>query len=309
MNLIKVSVSKHVVIDTDLADNLQPVRANPAQVSQILMNLVTNASEAIGERDGVIRMTTKSVNISRESADPLPAGDYLQLQVSDTGCGMPLEVQTRVFDPFFTTRPAGHGLGLAVVLRTVQNLGGRVHVSSEPGRGATFEILLPFAPLGNEKGEEQVSPTESTLQASHATVLVVDDDDSLRKAVVRFLRWTGFEVLDAADGSTAIDLVRANMGKIDLLLLDCTLPGASVHDVIAEATRVRPEIRVILTSAYGPEVLTALSASRACCFIRKPFHLQHLVEMLQNVLDPGHKDSRIDPSMGEPPPIPKESMG
>ncbi len=148
IELLKVLVSRHATLDTDLGGDLPAVRGSAAQLRQIVMNLVTNASDAIGDRDGVIRVTTRSVSIGRDSpgamSDRLAAGDYLKLEVSDTGCGMSPETQARVFDPFFTTKSAGRGLGLAVVDGLVRGLHGTIHVTSEPGRGSTFCVLLPL---------------------------------------------------------------------------------------------------------------------------------------------------------------------
>ena len=147
VELLKVSVSKHAVLETDLGQDLPAVRANAAQLRQIVMNLVTNASEAIGDRDGVIRVTTRRVTLDETAPDwiGLPDGDYVQLEVSDTGCGMSPETQAKVFDPFFTTKSAGRGLGLAVVHGIVRSLGGTIHLASEPDKGTTFQILLPCA--------------------------------------------------------------------------------------------------------------------------------------------------------------------
>jgi two-component system cell cycle sensor histidine kinase/response regulator CckA len=145
--LLKVSVSKRAVLETDLGKDLPAVRADAAQLRQIVLNLVTNASEALGNRDGVIRVTTKRLEEGRAATitKGLALGDYLQLEVSDNGCGMSREMQARVFDPFFTTKSSGHGLGLAVVQGIVRGLRGAIHVASEPAEGTRFQVLLPCA--------------------------------------------------------------------------------------------------------------------------------------------------------------------
>jgi two-component system cell cycle sensor histidine kinase/response regulator CckA len=287
LDLLKVSVSKRAVIETDLVQDLPAVRANGAQIRQIVMNLVTNASEAIGDRDGVIRLTTARVTIGRDAANSkgVTQGDYVQLAVSDTGGGMQVETQARVFDPFFTTKAAGRGIGLAVVQGNVLKLRGAIHLVSEPGKGTTFQILLPSeagvgATAGPVRGAE-----EAARPLQEATVLVVEDEDLLRQAVAKMLRRKGFEVLEAANGSTAIDLLRANSDRIDAILLDVTLPGRSSGEVVAEASRLRPDLKVILTSAYSEEMARAtLSAPQVCGFVRKPFQLGDLVQSLRNTL-------------------------
>jgi PAS domain S-box-containing protein len=286
--LLKVSVSKHAVMRADLAPELPAIRANPAQLRQIVMNLITNASDAVGDRDGVIRVITRRATLRGESAvsESLPAGDYLTLEVSDTGSGMSPETQRRVFDPFFTTKSAGHGLGLAVVSGIVRSLGGEIRLTSEPGKGSTFRVLLPCAETtGTPTNCPMSANEESAGPLPDAVVLVVEDEDPLRRAVAKMLRQRGFEVLEAADGSVAINLLRANRGKIDVILLDMTIPGASSREVVAEGANVRADIRVVLTSAYSEEMLTPLmSASQIRGFIRKPFQFVDLAQTLRNAL-------------------------
>ena len=288
IELFKVSVSKHAMLEADLRKDLPAVRANAAQLRQIVMNLITNASDAIGDRDGVIYVTTRSVdgrNLKRFS-DGMAEGDCVQLEVSDTGRGMSPETLAKVFDPFFTTKEAGHGLGLAVVHGIVRGLGGAVYLKSEPGKGTTFQILLPCAETQTEATNEVISGIEETARSAlDATVLVVEDESPLRQAVGKTLRRSGLKVLEAADGFTAIDLLRANGGAIDVILLDMTIPGAPSPEVVAEAVKVRPDIRVILTSAYSEEMISgAVSVPQIRDFIRKPFQLGDLVQTVRSTL-------------------------
>lgn len=292
LELLKVSVSKHAVLKADLSKDLAAVRANPAQVRQILMNLVTNASEAMGDQDGVIRVTTSCVKLDQDSGpvpDGLAQGDYVQLEVCDTGRGMPVETQAKVFDPFFTTKSAGHGLGLATVHGIVRGLGGAINLTSELGKGTTFQILLRCAETTFKPTSDAISGIEELAPPSReAAVLVVEDEYPLRRAVTKMLRKAGFEVFEAADGSSAIDLLRANGSRIDAILLDMTIPGASSPEVVAEAAKVQPDIRVILTSAYSEEMMRdALSAPQVRAFIRKPFQFEDLVKTLENTLSAG----------------------
>jgi CheY-like chemotaxis protein/two-component sensor histidine kinase len=278
LNLLKVSVSKHAVLEAELAEGLAAVRGRAAQLRQIVMNLVTNASEAIGDRDGIIRLTTRSVTA--------PEGDCVELAVSDTGAGMPPEMQARVFDPFFTTKSTGRGLGLPVVHGIVRSLGGGIRIASEPGTGTTVRILLPSAETTDDAIIDPVSSGDEppAPQPHRFTVLVVEDEGPLRQAVVTMLRREGFEVYEAPHGSAAIDRLRADGGKVDLILLDMTIPGASPPEVVAEAVRVRPDIKVIVTSAYSREmIIDKMRASQIYGFIRKPFLLADLTKMLQDV--------------------------
>ncbi len=284
LQLLKISVSKHAVLETDLGQYLPAVRADAAQLRQIVLNLVMNASEAIGDRDGVIRVSTKWVDgRASEITKGLAEGDYLQLEVSDTGCGMSQETEARVFDPFFTTKSSGHGLGLAVVQGIVRSLGGASHIASEPAKGTTFQVFLPCARIPTDATSDPIPGIGEPARPSQAvTLLVVEDEDPLRLAIVKMLRQTGFEVLEATNGSAAIEILRAHGGKIDVILLDMTIPGASSYEVVAEAAQTRPDATVVLTSAYSEEMLTPpMSAPRICGFIRKPFRLDDLLQKLR----------------------------
>jgi len=292
LEFLKVSVSKHAVMEANLGKDLPPVQANAAQLRQIVMNLVTNASDAIGDRDGVIRVSTSQLKVGRDwgrLSDRLADGDYLQLEVTDTGRGMSLETKAKLFDPFFTTKSAGHGLGLAVVQGIVRGLGGSIDVMSEPGNGTTFQILLPFAETAGPATRDAVSAIEEPTRPSQPpTVLLVEDEFPLRQAVGKMLRRRGLKVFEAGDGFSAISLLRANAGKIDLIVLDLTIPGASSSEVVAEAAQIRPDIRVIVTSAYSQEMTKGtMSVPQVRSFIRKPFELGDLVKTLEKTLSAG----------------------
>ena len=288
IDLLKVSVSKHAELETDLPNDLPCVQADAAQIRQIIMNLVTNASEAIGKRDGVIRIAARRMSPDQSSSGEIPSYlsgiDHVQLEVSDTGCGMLPRVQTRVFDPFFTTKSAGRGLGLAIVDRIVHSLRGKIHMASELGKGTTFQISLPSREI--DPIPEPLFPVEGAADFSaSATVLVVEDEDILRQAVAKALRRSGLEVLETANGSAAIEILRASGNKIDVILLDMTIPGSSSDEVAAEYARVRSDAKIIVTSAYSEETARkTMSVPQVRGFIRKPFHLGVLVETLRNTL-------------------------
>ena len=251
------------------------------------MNLVTNASQAIGDRDGVIRVITRNGTQGGESpiSGKVPARDYIVLEVSDSGCGMTSETQAKAFDPFFTTKHAGHGLGLAVVDGNVRSMGGSIHVTSEEGKGTRFQIVLPCAAGTIATNDARPDIQELTRPSKVTTVLVVEDESSLRKAVATMLRKTRFVVFETADGNSAIEFLRTNGSSIDAILLDMNIPGAASAEVVAEAAKIRPNIRVILTSAYSQETLTgAVCAPQVRSFIRKPFEIRDLVKTLENVL-------------------------
>jgi PAS domain S-box-containing protein len=292
VQLLRVSVSKHAVLKTDLEENLCCVRAHPAQLRQLVMNLVSNASDAIGQKDGVIHVTTKRKIIAAGSrvngGEVLPEGEYVQLCVTDTGAGIPPELQARVFDPFFTTKVGGHGhgLGLAVVQGVVRSLGGATSIRSARDKGTAFEILLPRA-------GETVSTSEESDKAAFITetmdpkrgILVVEDEDSLRGAVSKLLRMRGFPVMEAGDGTAAVELLHSHGTQIAVVLLDVTLPGKPSHEVFDEAHALGTDVKVIVTSAYSPGTVAGFfPGAQLEYFIRKPYRLGELAELVCTVL-------------------------
>jgi two-component system, cell cycle sensor histidine kinase and response regulator CckA len=286
LQLLKVSISKHAILETELGVGMPAVQAIPAQIRQVVMNLVTNASEAIGERAGVIRVTTARVRVGQDAratgAANLSLGDYLKLEVSDTGSGMTQEVQTRIFDSFFTTKSTGHGLGLAAVQGIVRSHLGAINVVSSLGQGTRFEVLLPCTDQQIQLIPDIVAQA-STGEAARVTgtVLVVEDEGTLRLAVSKMLRKKGLSVIEAIDGSAAVDLFRVNERDIAVVLLDVTLPGLSGPEVFAELRRIRPDIKVIVTTAYGQETtLPTVGGQKSWAFIRKPYQLNDLWNLI-----------------------------
>ena len=287
LNLLRISVSKRAVLRTDLSKGVPIIRANPAQIRQTVMNLVTNASEAIGDREGIISVKTRGVAVDRDSTgittEHWATGDFLQLEVSDTGCGIPLEARGKVFDPFFTTKSCGRGLGLAVVHGIVGALGGTVRVESEIGQGTSFHVLIPGAEARADATASRIDSPREKLRATHGTILVVEDEDPLRWSISKLLQKAGFTVIEAVDGHAALQTIRSTQA-IDILLLDITLPGAPSSEVFAQAQQLRPEMKVIVTSAYSEEVAATSLGVTIEHFIRKPYGLGDLMDILQKSL-------------------------
>jgi PAS domain S-box-containing protein len=278
LQLLKVSISKHAVLKTDLGKNLPAMQGNAAQMRQVLMNLITNASEAIGEHQGEIHVTTELVKV--------PEGEYVRLEVSDTGCGMSAEIRAKIFEPFYTTKFAGRGLGMAVVIAIVRSHGGAIDVRSVPGQGTKVQILLP---CGGPPAKHDASATNGAgsapISTAAGTVLLVEDEETLRLSVSKMLRKNGFSIIEVGDGSAAIDLLHRQTDRIDLILLDLTLPGTSSREVIAESLRIRPDMKIILTSAYAREMaMPSIDSPQVKGFIRKPFKLEDVVQLLRYTL-------------------------
>jgi PAS domain S-box-containing protein len=281
IELLKASVSKRAVLEADLEPNLPLVRASRAHIRQVVMNFVINASEALGEREGVIRVTTARVPPGSDAS----ADGCIELAVADSGCGIPPDVQARVFDPFFSTKSAGRGLGLAVVERISRSLHGTLRLTSAPGRGTTFQMLLPCAGVAPGTEAARVARVaEPVPQTRAATVLIVEDEAPLRMAVSKMMRRSGIVVLEAADGFVALDIIRAHDRQIDVLLLDVTLVGAPSREVFEEASRLRPDTKVIVSSAYSEPEARAAVAGIPALFIRKPYQIGDLLAAIRDVL-------------------------
>ena len=286
LGLLSLSVSKRARIATDLARDLPAVRANPAQISQLLMNLVTNASDAIGDRSGTVRVSTQRIAAAAGGPEKRPSTDrdYVQLEVSDTGCGMKPEIRAKAFEPFFSTKSMGRGIGLAVVDGIVRSLGGIIELESESGQGTTVRISLPAAATSLPAALPAPSDTQDGGRpAEVTTVLLVEDEALLRLATSKMLSKAGIVIIEAADGESALNAIRNPQNRIDVVVLDITVPGASSREIFEEAMRLRPDVRVIVTSAYGEDVAAASLRSSIRHFLRKPYQLADLAALLRTV--------------------------
>ncbi|OGP28979.1 MAG: hypothetical protein A2Z26_04905 [Deltaproteobacteria bacterium RBG_16_66_15] len=289
-HLLKTAISKKALLNLNLDRDLIPIRGDPSQIRQILMNLIINASEAIGDRSGVITVAAGATRCDRdylestELGDAIPPGLYMHLEVADTGCGMDARTKARVFEPFFSTKFTGRGLGLAAVLGIVRAHKGALKVYSEPGKGTTFKILFPAL----TKEQEVARPPESSSLANwrgKGTILLVDDEESLIALGGRMLEHLGFDVLTASDGREAVDLYRKRAGEIDLVLLDLTMPHMDGGEAFGELRRINPDVRVILSSGYSrDDVAGRFAGKNLAGVLQKPYTLAKLTESLSAVI-------------------------
>jgi two-component system cell cycle sensor histidine kinase/response regulator CckA len=265
-----------------------PVRADGAQMRQIVMNLITNASDALGSSTGQISVRTGTrIMTAEDLASPfsdatLPAGDYAYFEVRDTGEGMTAETLARIFDPFFTTKVKGRGLGLAAVLGIVRGHGGVVHVDSELGQGTTFRLVLPV------ETATHALPTASLQGAPSrgaGVVLIVEDEEMIRSTTRTALELAGFEVHGAFDGQDGIDAYHRLGGAVDVVLLDLTMPRKGGWEVLTELRALRPDLPVLLMSGFDrPDGRAGIAPGTVYEFIQKPFHMRELVERLSSMM-------------------------
>jgi PAS domain S-box-containing protein len=289
--LLEAAISKKTTLQLNLAERLPPVEVDVTQIRQVVMNLVTNASEALGGESGRVTISTGSTWMDQDYLassfldNDLPEGHYVHLEVSDTGCGIDAETRSKLFEPFFTTKTAGRGLGLAAVLGIVRGHRGTIRVYSEPGKGTSFRIILP---AGSKPTEKIPAPSEKAEQTwrFEGIVLVVDDDPRVRGVAKLMLEHCGFSVLIAEDGEVGVATFREHADEITLVLLDMTMPRMGGEEAFRELRRIQPNVKVLLTSGYNEQEATNLFTTKGLAgFIRKPFDLKTLVSILREVLE------------------------
>lgn len=290
-HLLQVSISKKAFLRYNFAANLPAVEGDPTQIRQVIMNLITNASDAVGEKSGVITICTGA--LAADSAylsetyldDDLPEGCYVYVEVSDTGCGMDEETQAKIFDPFFTTKFTGRGLGLAATLGIVRGHKGAIKVYSEVGKGTTIKLLFPACALPEDEptGNDE---KEALAWKSTGKILLVDDEETVRVVCRRILESCGFRVLTANDGRIGVDLFREKADEIDLVLLDMTMPHMDGEEAFREMRKIRSDVRVVLTSGYSEQDATGRFAGKGLAgFIQKPFFPSSLLEKVREILE------------------------
>jgi two-component system cell cycle sensor histidine kinase/response regulator CckA len=271
-----------------LAENLGRVKVDPGQIEQVIMNLAVNARDAM-PRGGKLTIETANVELDGKYALKhigVKPGHYVMLSVSDTGCGMTPEVKDRVFEPFFTTkeRGKGTGLGLSTVYGIVKQSNGNIWVYSEPGKGTTFKIYLPRVDETQEASKENEVKEEIT--AGRENVLIVEDDESVRKMAVLVLEKKGYTVLEAKDGNEALLLCKARKEPIHLILTDVVMPGMSGRQLVDGLRKVHQEIKALYMSGYTDNAIVHHGVlKKGMNFIQKPFTIDGLASKVREVLD------------------------
>lgn len=305
LELLKIAISKCAVLEADLAEDLPALLGNGPEIRQVVMNLVLNASDAIGEKGGVITVKTSLVSTSRDldlrPGTSLPRGEYVRLEVSDTGSGIAKEAQARVFDPFVTTKFKGRGLGLAVVQGVVRAHEGGIALHSVIGKGTTFQIYLPCAARPRKAPQRATSHGASkSIPIIRRTVLVVEDETALRVSISRMLRREGFSVIESSNGPGAVDFFRVHKDEIDVVLLDAGVPGDSSSSFPSEASSIRPGIKTILMSAHGAKKAAPSSdVAQVAGFLRKPFRLRDMVKLIRETLRAGEGYPESQPGLNK----------
>jgi PAS domain S-box-containing protein len=288
--LLRAAISRNVEVRLALGQDLPVVESDRSLVEQIVSNLTINAAEAIGlDRPGVVTIRTAARELAASTVRNgsngawLPAGRYVTIEVQDNGCGMDQATKDRIFDPFFTTKFFGRGLGLSAVAGAVKTLGGGIAVDTAPGAGTTFQVLLPAC-------DKPAAPRDAAGPAPSrgvGTVLVVDDEPMIRRLGAKMLKDAGYRVLVAGDGDEAIRLFSEDPNRIDVVLLDMSMPGKCGKAVLAALKERRPDVKVVLMSGFGEsEALRVIGTNRFLAFLQKPFNAGDLPGVIASVLHP-----------------------
>ncbi|HSA22584.1 MAG TPA: ATP-binding protein [Myxococcota bacterium] len=293
LGLLRSSISKKAELHLEFSPGLPPVDADATQLRQVVMNLLTNASEALEGKPGGLWLRTGRVSLEAghgrragapaQMPEPLPPGDYVFLEVEDTGVGMDTAHQARIFEPFFTTKFTGRGLGLAATLGIARGHGGAIEVDSAPGRGTRMRVLLPPASQAPAVLLQASPPTPAATVRCQpgGLVLVIDDEAQVLQVTRLMLERLGYRVLEAADGQAGLRAFREHAAELCLVLLDLTLPGEDGDAVFGKLREIRPEVAVVATSSLSQgEVLARFPAPGPAAFLQKPYRLEQLAELV-----------------------------
>jgi len=289
IRLLETTISKKAALNLNLVADLPPIQGDASQIRQVVMNLITNASESLGDERGSVTVTT-GVQWAEAGQLPalepqriLPEGRYVFIEVADTGCGMDPQTLGKIFDPFFTTKFTGRGLGLAAVLGIIRGHQGSIKVDSQSGAGTTFRVMFPAAEGSVAAEIAQVAEAPAKWLGG-GLVLVVDDQAAIRNLARTVLEQAGLRVLTAADGQEAVAVFAEHASDIHAVLLDLSMPGMDGGEVFRHITQLVPNIRVVLCSGYNEQdVNTKLGGRKPAAFLRKPYHPSELVRQLRTV--------------------------
>ena len=287
--ILRRTIPKMVAIELHLAEDIKILNGDPIQLEQVMMNIAVNANYAMQDGGKLVFETRNVVLDERDSKAHAGAapGEYIQLTISDTGCGMDKETLGHIFEPFYTTKEIGEGtgLGLAMVYGIVKSHGGHITVYSEPGLGTAFNIYFPVLVEENIEQEEE-SEKEAEICGGHETILLVDDEETILDIGQEMLRTYGYTTITAENGERAIEIYKREKNRIDLVILDLGMPVMGGYKCLMELIRINPEIKVIITSGYrdSDKITEALKAG-AAGFIGKPYHLRDLLNKTREILD------------------------
>ncbi len=294
-DLLKLGVSDHVTLLLEMGDTLLPIKGDADQIQRLVMNILINASEAIWDKDGEVTIRTgvmdcgaEYLNHSHPPEHPEP-GQFIFLEVADTGEGMDAQTQYLLFDPFFSTKFSGRGLGMAEVIGIVKAHHGAIIVDSKVGGGTIIRVLFPVQkePHVTSVTDKEVAETKSPVSdtARRKTVLIVEDEIGVANVVVRRLDVLGYNSIIAVDGEEGVNVFRDRLNEIDLVMLDFAMPNMNGVEAFGELIRIKPDVKVILSSGYAEDVvMQSFPGHRPAGVLHKPYKMEDLKAELDRLL-------------------------
>lgn len=289
--LIRTSISKKITLVLDVPEECPPIEGDRTQLQQLVMNMVINGGEAIGEDPGTLTVRLRTEHFTerrqrmRTEGFPIFPGLYIRIEVIDTGAGMDAETRDRIFEPFFTTKFLGRGLGLSAALGIVRGHRGAIGVRSQPGEGTTFTVLLPAVRVPHTAPRDAEEPSPERTERGVGTILVVDDEPAVRALSESVLKEAGYSVVLAEDGIQAIERVQAMGEEISLVVLDLTMPRLAGAETARELRRILPNLPIVAMSGYGDaEVMERFSGAQIDDYLPKPFSPEQLMVKVSGAL-------------------------
>ena len=291
VNMLKATLPRNTVIKTDLSANIPLIDGDASQLRQVVMNLIINASEAIGSEQGSVDVSLSRIMVlaGREYEDyhgkVIPPGEYVCLEVTDNGCGMDEATKWRIFEPFYTTKFTGRGLGMSAVLGIIKSHSGALQLFSQPGLGTTFKVYLPVPAGSADADEAQTASEPASLWQGSGTILLAEDEEPIRDIAKTFLEMFGFTVLEAVNGKEALEIYKKNATEIILVVTDMGMPVMDGCHLFNELKKLNPELPIIVSSGYGDvEVIARIGSNKIAGLISKPYNPIQLREVLKSVV-------------------------
>ena len=292
VTMLKASLPQNSEIDPDLATEIPFIKGDASQIKQIIMNLIINASEAIGTEHGKIRVSLATTSVIAGQSDrdyngkSIPPGEYVCLEVTDNGCGMDEEIKWRIFEPFYTTKFTGRGLGMSAVLGIINSHGGALQLHSQLGQGTTFKVYLPVQKNDSAINKNMSGAVPSPPWRGSGTILLVEDEDQVRLVAKALLKNIGFTVLEAMNGKEALELYQRNATDISVVLTDMGMPVMDGYELFYELKKLNPGLPIIVSSGYGDdEVGSRIGTDNIAGLISKPYGLDQLRDVLKRALE------------------------
>jgi CheY-like chemotaxis protein len=289
VKMLRMTINQNIAIIPNLPTDILSINGDENQIRQVVMNLIINASEAIGDGHGVVLVSMAKAEIKSDLSakdhlgNAIPPGQYVCLEVSDNGCGMDDETKPRIFEPFYTTKFTGRGLGMSAVLGIINTHGGRMQLVSQPGQGSTFKIYLPITIT---ESNEDILDASSVPWMGNGTILLVEDEELLKMVAKEQLQILGFTVIEASNGKEALELYLKHVTDIILVVTDMGMPIMNGYELFRELKKLNPKLPIVISSGFGDVAVSShLATEDIAGIISKPYTFDMLRDVLKRVVE------------------------